>query len=44
VRQPIYKDATEEWRAYEPHLDALKDALGPVVDAYPQPPASFLQR
>jgi tetratricopeptide (TPR) repeat protein len=44
VRQPIYRDATEEWRAYEPFLDPLKDALGPVLDAYPEVPAAFLQR
>jgi len=40
VRQPIYRDATEEWRAYEAHLGPLKDALGPVLDAYPEAPAS----
>jgi tetratricopeptide (TPR) repeat protein len=41
VRQPIYRDATEEWRAYEPYLDPLKEALGPVLDSYPDAPASF---
>jgi tetratricopeptide (TPR) repeat protein len=35
VRQPIYRGATDEWRAYERHLGPLKDALGPAVDAYP---------
>jgi hypothetical protein len=44
VRQPIYRDATDEWRPYEPYLDPLKDALGPVLDAYPEAPASFAQR
>ncbi len=44
VRQPIYRDATEEWRAYESHLQPLKTALGPVLDAYPAAPASFVQR
>ena len=44
VRRPIYKDATDEWRPYEPFLQPLKDALGPVLDAYPEVPASFLQR
>jgi tetratricopeptide (TPR) repeat protein len=34
VRRPIYRDGTEEWRAYGPHLDALKQALGPIVDTY----------
>jgi tetratricopeptide (TPR) repeat protein len=40
VRRPIYREATEEWRAYEPHLGPLKAALGPVLDAYPSAPAS----
>jgi tetratricopeptide (TPR) repeat protein len=40
VRQPIYRDATDEWRAYEPHLAPLKGALGPVLDCYPEAPAS----
>jgi tetratricopeptide (TPR) repeat protein len=44
VRRPIYKEATEDWVPYEPFLGPLKDALGPVLDPYPDPPASFLQR
>ncbi|MCL6728474.1 tetratricopeptide repeat-containing sulfotransferase family protein [Sphingomonas hankyongi] len=44
VRQPIYRDAADEWRRYEDHLGPLKEALGEVLDAYPQAPASFLQR
>jgi tetratricopeptide (TPR) repeat protein len=44
VRQPIYRDAAEEWRAYESHLGALKDVLGPMLDCYPEAPAAFLQR
>jgi len=44
VRRPIYRDATEEWRAYEQHLGPLKDALGPVLEAYPEAPATFPQR
>jgi tetratricopeptide (TPR) repeat protein len=44
VRRPIYREATEEWRAYEPHLVPLKKALGPVLDAYPNVPATFPQR
>ena len=40
VRRPIYRDATEEWRAYETHLGPLKAALGPVLNAYPQAPAA----
>jgi tetratricopeptide (TPR) repeat protein len=44
VRQPIYRDATDEWRAYETHLGPLKAALDEVLDAYPEAPASFVQR
>ncbi|HET8749884.1 MAG TPA: sulfotransferase [Sphingomicrobium sp.] len=40
VRRPIYREATEEWRAYEPHLGPLKAALGPVLAAYPDAPVS----
>jgi tetratricopeptide (TPR) repeat protein len=38
VRSPIYRDALEEWRHYEPWLGPLKAALGPVLDAYPAVP------
>jgi hypothetical protein len=44
VRRPIYKDAADEWRQYEAHLAPLKDALGPVLEAYPDVPATFSQR
>jgi hypothetical protein len=40
VRRPIYRDATEEWRAYETRLGPLKEALGGVLAAYPEAPAS----
>jgi hypothetical protein len=40
VRRPIYRDATEEWRPYEKYLGPLKEALGPVLDAYPDAPAT----
>ncbi len=30
VRQPIYKAGLEQWRNFEPYLDPLKHALGPV--------------
>jgi hypothetical protein len=38
VRQPIYREATELWRHYEPWLGPLKSALGNVLDAYPAVP------
>ena len=44
VRRPIYREATEEWRSYEAHLGPLKTALGSVLDAYPEAPATFPQR
>ena len=44
VRRPIYREATEEWRAYESQLAPLKAALGPVLDSYPGVPATFSQR
>lgn len=44
VRRPIYRDATDEWVPYEWALAPLKSALGPVLEAYPDAPATFLQR
>jgi tetratricopeptide (TPR) repeat protein len=38
VRQPIFRDGMEQWRHFEPHLDALKRALGEVLDRYPATP------
>jgi hypothetical protein len=40
VRRPIYREATEEWRAYEPYLGPLKDALGDALDGYADAGAS----
>jgi tetratricopeptide (TPR) repeat protein len=39
VRQPIFTDAADHWRRFEPWLDPLKAALGTVLDAYPDAPA-----
>ena len=38
VRQPIFRDAVEHWRNYEPWLEPLKAALGPVLQTYPEAP------
>jgi tetratricopeptide (TPR) repeat protein len=38
VRRPIFRDAVDHWRHYEPWLDPLKAALGPVLDTYPAAP------
>jgi tetratricopeptide (TPR) repeat protein len=35
VRQPIFTDAIDRWRRFEPWLDPLKAALGPALAAYP---------
>jgi tetratricopeptide (TPR) repeat protein len=39
VRRPIFTDAVEHWKNFEPWLGPLKAALGPVLDAYPDAPA-----
>jgi tetratricopeptide (TPR) repeat protein len=39
VRRPIFTDAADHWRNYEPWLDPLKVALGPALQSYPNPPA-----
>jgi len=36
VRQAIYSDAVDHWRAYEPFLAPLTTALGPALARYPQ--------
>jgi tetratricopeptide (TPR) repeat protein len=38
VRQPIFREAVEHWRHYEPWLDPLKQALGDVLTEYPRAP------
>ncbi|HEX9964057.1 MAG TPA: sulfotransferase [Allosphingosinicella sp.] len=39
VRRPINRDGMGQWRPYEAHLGPLKEALGPVLDAYPEAPS-----
>ncbi|MFL6830454.1 MAG: sulfotransferase [Sphingomicrobium sp.] len=38
VRRPISREGVDAWRSFEPWLGPLKQALGPVLDAYPDPP------
>lgn len=38
VRRPIYREGVEQWRHYEAWLDPLQQALGPVLDRYPEAP------
>jgi tetratricopeptide (TPR) repeat protein len=40
VRQPIYRDGMDQWRRFEPWLDPLKLALGPVLPAWPDVPST----
>ena len=41
VRRPINRDGVGQWQPYEKWLGPLKDALGPVLTAYPAAPADF---
>ncbi len=43
VRQPIYRDGADAWQPFAPWLDPLKQALGQVLDVYPQVPESLKQ-
>ena len=36
VRRPVSREGLDQWRAFEPWLQPLKDALGPVVAEYPE--------
>jgi hypothetical protein len=38
VRQPIYREGMDHWRHFDEWLGPLKEALGPVLDAYPAVP------
>ncbi len=38
VRQPIFTGGVDQWRNFEPWLDPLKAALGPVLETYPDAP------
>jgi hypothetical protein len=44
VRRPITSEGVDQWRRFEAWLGPLKEALGPVLDAYPAVPATFPQR
>jgi tetratricopeptide (TPR) repeat protein len=41
VRRPINRDGMTTWRNYEPWLGPLKEALGPVLDLYPDVPSEW---
>lgn len=41
VRRPINRDGVDQWRPYDQWLGPLRQALGPVLGAYPAAPAEF---
>ena len=41
VRQPISSEAVGQWMSYEPWLAPLVEALGPIVECYPEVPSSW---
>ncbi|MCJ9430640.1 tetratricopeptide repeat-containing sulfotransferase family protein [Kordiimonas marina] len=38
VRKPIFTDAVEHWRHFEPWIGPMKDTLGPILETYPEVP------
>jgi tetratricopeptide (TPR) repeat protein len=38
VRRPINRDGLEPWKPFDPWLAPLREALGDVLSAYPNPP------
>jgi hypothetical protein len=38
VRRPIYREAVDQWRHFEAWLAPLREALGPVLETYPEVP------
>jgi predicted Zn-dependent protease len=40
VRQPIFREGMEQWKRFDRWLGPLREALGPVLDAYPDVPAA----
>ena len=38
VRRPLNREGQDQWRPYECWLDPLRNALGPVLAAYPETP------
>ena len=34
VRRPIFRNGIDQWRAYEPWLEPLKEALGPALERW----------
>jgi hypothetical protein len=34
VRQPIFRDGVEQWKAFDPWLGPLREALGDALERY----------
>ncbi|TFI58733.1 sulfotransferase family protein [Sphingomonas parva] len=41
VRRPINREGVDQWRRFEPVLEPLKEALGPVLAAWPAVPGEW---
>ena len=41
VRRPIYTEGMDHWRNFEPWLDEMKEALGSVLEQYPEVPSEL---
>jgi len=41
VRQPIFREGTQAWQKFADHLGPLREALGPVLEAYPASPTTW---
>lgn len=39
VRQPIFREGMEQWKRFDRWLGPLREALGPVLETYPEVPA-----
>ena len=44
VRQPLYSDAVDHWRSYEPWLEPLKEALGSALETWDAPQSPHRER
>ena len=44
VRKPIFRDALDQWRNYEPWLDPLRQYLGDALETYDTEPTSSSER
>jgi len=42
VRRPINREGLDQWRNFDPWLGDLRQALGPIVDSYPDVPAALV--